>query len=305
MTSEPSRPSDLDRWTEAGIITADQADRMRADVTRPTTRGPSLVMEAFGYLGGVIVLAGLSLATSQYLRDLDATARTELAVVIALVLAGAGAAARQRPTPALTRLRAVLWAMSAVALFVGLTLAAADPLDLHGYRLVLFAATGTGLAAGLMWWISRRPTQHAVFFVCLLLAAEGTADLVSSRSSSLALAAGVVGAAWTVLALAGIVRPRPLGLCLGAAAIISACLGLVDEPWGPVVSLVALVALVGLAVAVRDLVVLAVVSVGTMVVLPRVVLREMHGELAPGLTLVAVGLLLVAIAVFTARRRRG
>jgi hypothetical protein len=197
----------------------------------------------------------------------------------------------------------VLWAISAIVFFAGLAQAAAGPLDLDGSDVLLFAAVGTGLLAALMWWISGRPTQHAVFFVCVVLIAVGVASRASFHLSEVMLTIGAVGAGWCLLALVGVVPPRRLGLALGASVIIIACLGLVDEAYGPAVSVVALVALVAVAVAIRDLVVLAVASVGTMIVLPRVVLREVSGQLAPGLTLVGVGLLLVAIAVLTARRR--
>jgi len=58
------------------------------------------------------------------------------------------------------------------------------------------------------------------------------------------------------------------------------------------------------AVLMRDLVVLAVASVGTVLVLPTVVTRYFPGTVSAALALLAAGLLLVAAAVLAAWRPR-
>jgi uncharacterized membrane protein len=55
----------------------------------------------------------------------------------------------------------------------------------------------------------------------------------------------------------------------------------------------------------RDLVLLAVATLGALAILPIVVVRFFPGVLAAGMVLLAVGLLLVGAAVAISRRRGG
>ena len=86
-------------------------------------------------------------------------------------------------------------------------------------------------------------------------------------------------------------------------AVVVGSVWIENERWGTVIALVSVAGLVAYAVLVRDLVLLAVASLGTLVVLPELVVRYFPGVLSAALTLMVVGLLLVVTAVLTARRR--
>jgi hypothetical protein len=74
---------------------------------------------------------------------------------------------------------------------------------------------------------------------------------------------------------------------------------------GMVLALCTVVAVVVLAVVVRDLLLLAVGALGALNVLPVVVNEWFPGELAAPLVLLVVGALLVTAAVYTAKRGKG
>jgi hypothetical protein len=73
----------LDRWVVAGLITTEQAERIRSQEfgvpARPAAsslgapaavRGTSLMTEALGYLGGVLVVIAAGLLTARMWPDL-------------------------------------------------------------------------------------------------------------------------------------------------------------------------------------------------------------------------------------------
>jgi hypothetical protein len=75
--------------------------------------------------------------------------------------------------------------------------------------------------------------------------------------------------------------------------------------WGPLFALGTMIALIVIAVALRELAVLSVSSIGTLIALPPAVDQYLPGGvLSTALALVVAGLALVATGVYTARRRR-
>ena len=156
----------LDRWVAADIITGEQAARIRAD--EPTQVEParlprtgSLVTEAMGYLGGVIVMVGLGLVVGLFWSDLSTVARVGLSAAVASALLIAGVVLTNRLGGAGGRLRSVLWAASSVAYFSSLALLAADRFGWYGDRLLVFAASGAGLVSAALWLAHRRLLQQA------------------------------------------------------------------------------------------------------------------------------------------------
>ena len=78
---------------------------------------------------------------------------------------------------------------------------------------------------------------------------------------------------------------------------------MIGERWGPVLALGTVVTLVLTAVARKDLLLLGVGSIGTLIVLPITVQTYFQGVLPAAISLVVAGLALVAVGVYTARRR--
>jgi hypothetical protein len=299
-------PAMLERWVASGVITAEQADLIRADTAgrQPEPRGTSLVTEAMGYLGGVIILVALGLVTGQIWRDLPTGARLWLVGGVTVLLVAAGAGLGRRFGAPATRLRAVLWLAGTVALAGFLALMGDEAFGWRDDMVALVTATGCAVASAVLWWAHRHPLQHLAVLASLL-ATAGTATVLLPESDDVLPGLAIWGVAigWSVLAWGGILAPRRAGIVLGAATGIIAAVSVAMETWGVVLALLTVAVLVAAAVAMRDLVLLAVASVGTLIVLPVVVDQFFPGVLPAAIALLGVGLLLVAVAVATARRR--
>jgi uncharacterized membrane protein len=80
----------VDRWVAQQIITAEQAERIRADLAASDTRAArpiSLVAEGLGYLGGVIVLVGLLLVLGLTWETLAAGGKVAVAAGVTVAFA--------------------------------------------------------------------------------------------------------------------------------------------------------------------------------------------------------------------------
>jgi hypothetical protein len=303
----------VDRWVANGIITAEQADKIRADLAASgagapagPTRPVSLVAEGLGYLGGVIVVVGLLLVLSLSWETLSAEGRVGICAAVTAALAAAGfavPAARLGSTGA--RLRGVLWLSGAVALAATLGLVADELLDWRKEEaIVALASGGAAVASAAAWLVSRHVLQQVGTVAALLFLAYSGTWLATDSAIWSGLAVWGVGVVWFVLALPGIL-PRRSGAVLGAlSATIGGWFLFEEQHWATLFSLGTAVALVAIAVLRRELAVLGIGSVGTLIALPFAVEEYFPGVLPAALSLVFGGLALVVIAILTARRRR-
>jgi len=303
----------IDRWVETGIISAEQATRIRADVAAHKPRHTSLVSEALGYLGGIIVLVGLGLALGFSWDRLDTAGRLGVAAATTLALLAAGLPipiARLGATG--TRLRGVLWAAGTIGAAATLGLYGDEVLNWDSSQVALLWSGGAFVVAALSWVFNRHTLQRLATIAFLLIAAFWATDVVtqsldvgSATQRFLPdLAVWVVGVVWLVLALLSVIR-RADGVVLGALGTTIGGVMMLEFYWGPLFALGTVIALVVAAVALRELAVLAIASVGTLIALPIAVNRYLPGEaLWTALAVVGAGLALVATGVFTARRNR-
>jgi hypothetical protein len=168
---------------------------------------------------------------------------------------------------------------------------------------VTFAALGTALYSAVLWWAHRHLLQHVVVFVALLAGVAAGVSLLPGARALPGLAVWGIGVAWLALAWGGLIPGRQVGTLLGAVGMVVGAITMVDEGWGVVLALATVTALVGLALIFRDLYLLGVGAVGTLMVLPPIMGRYFPGAMAPALALLGVGVLLVVAAVVTTRRR--
>jgi hypothetical protein len=301
----------LQHWVDAGFISGEQERRIRADLSAPpapavpaTPRGPSLVVEAVGYLGGVIVVVALGLITGQFWPSLPTSARLALAGGVTAVLLAAGWAVPGGSGGPGRRLRAVLWLASCLGFAAFLALAAGDAFGWDESAVATVAAGGTAVLAAGLWFLHRHPVQQVVVAGSLMVTAGAATTFLPDGDFLPGVAVWGVAVIWLVLAWGQIVRPRRVGMILGGAVAAFSAASFAGEGWGSVLALATVAGLVAAAVLIRDLVLLGVTAVGALIVLPIVMARFFPGVLAAALVLLTVGLLLVAAAVVTARRRR-
>jgi hypothetical protein len=316
METRPTVPEDLgaliDRWVAEGVVTAEQADLMRADAgrvvlgrggVRVSEHRAGLAGEALGYLGGIIIVVALGLVTGTLWHDLSTGARLALAGGSAALLLLAGHLVPDRRGAPGARLRSVLWLASSAGMAAFLGLAGTEAFGWSGEAVAAVIGLGTALYSAVLWRSHRYPLQQAAVLFPLLVGVAGAAALLPDAGVLFGLAAWSVATAWLALAWGGLIPDREVGMVLGAVGAVGSSLILLEQGWGVALALTFLAALVLLAVAARDLVLLAVGSVGTLFLLPQTMARYFPGALAPALALLVVGVVLVATAVLTTRRR--
>ena len=188
----------LDEWVGAGLITPEQADRIRAHeearqdrrsrlAVAPAPGAPpaqSLVVEALGYLGGVIMMVGGGILVGLYWEDIATVLQLLIVGVTTLVLVGAGWAVPDRLGDAAVRLRSVLWALAVAGTAAFLTIWSNDVLDRYDEDALIVIFPGTAVVAGVLWWLRRTWLQQVALLVPLLLAASAVAMELAGEDSA-------------------------------------------------------------------------------------------------------------------------
>jgi hypothetical protein len=327
----------VDRWVERGIITAEQADLIRADLTaeplppaEATTaataatggaatattgataggaatapsRANSLMVEAMAYVGGVIVVTALLLLTGRIWADLNTVGKVALTGGVTTLLVGAGFAVPQANGGVATRLRAVLWFLG-VAMLTGLLgVVVVDVIGWSPHVSTVFATGGAALGGIALWRRHRTLFQHIAVLVTLFATVIGATSLLPDAQAAPGVAVWGYGAVWALLAWGGLIPPRRAGIMFGAAVTVIGAAWMAPHDLGTLLSVATVALLVLAAVAMRDLLLLAIASVGTLIVLPIVIDHYVQGTLPVAAALLVVGAGLIVVAVGTARRRQ-
>ncbi len=159
----------LSRWSGAGLMTEEQAVKIRAFERSlvPGSGSPhertrvQAIAEALGYLGGLLGLTGAVVLTARFWDDFGDAVRLGIPAATTLAFVLAGFFAKQERGATWLRLRSFLWTLAVVA--VGLTAwvfvdVAFDVDDLRRHWMAVGLATG--VLSGLLWWGRERPLQQ-------------------------------------------------------------------------------------------------------------------------------------------------
>lgn len=318
-------------WQRDHLITDEQATMLREDVERvehlsptPTIRPgrvAGLVVEALGYLGGVIIIVAVGLVVGRFWDGIPDWVRLLGAATITGLLVLAAMLAPAERTSAGERLRSVLLTVATIT--AGGT-AAIFAYGSLGWREepVAIAATSTAVVfSAVAWHYNRYILQHIAFFVsvCATVALDLVmipepprlewSDMVYYAPPATEALPGLgvwcVGVVWLLLAWGGVVKPRTIGFLLGAVAMVFGAAATGPQTWGLWLGVATVVAVIALAVYLHDFVLLIIGALGTLQVLPQLVTELFPGVLAAAGVLLLVGLALIAAAVVIARTRFG
>lgn len=299
-------PGHLETWTEAGLITADQADEIRGFEGRSGGHDVPRWVEPVAYLGATLVGLALVLFGVQVWDLLDTWSRVALAGVVTLVLLAAGLALVGSQAAPVRRAAsfALLLTVAGVAATAALVLLEAVDLG-EDVALVLTAAC-TAAAALALYLLAQTTLQQiglAAGVVFLAVAVGSSIDVSEPWMISLTLFS--VGAMWLLLTWRGLLRPASTGWVLGGLLALTIGFGDVDEQalWS------ALGVAVGLALvylsAVVDLRLLMVIGVlGLVVWIPLTVTSLFEGSVAVPAAILATGVVTLAVVVAAVRHDR-
>lgn len=317
----------LERWQRAELLDADRAaaiaaferDRVgdhatagghaRAAGTEVAGGRRTRTAEAIGYVGAALAVGAVALILADLWRELAPVGRVTLAALVALVTGAASAALLRAEVPALQRLGSVLSAATVAAAAWTAGVLAADVLDVAGRQVATVVAVTAAVVALPAYLLRRRPLPQVVLLLSVVAAVEAVV-LRSALSPDVfwsGLVAAAIAGAWVLLGVGGWLAPRDTATTAGGAI---ALLALQVGSFGDLrtAALVLAVVLAGGAVAAAvasgRTAHLAVGSLGLFVLLPQLVIDLFGDAIGAPATLLAVGLLLVLLAVGLGRVKR-
>lgn len=213
------------RLVSEGTLTAEQGEAVVAALAgsgSASSRG--WLVEAAGYVGGALLLAGSALLVGASWDELGRPGRfvvlvvaTVTLVAAALIAGGGLTALRAAGGSPRRRIASVLLALASGTAALAAGVAVADHGGLVG------SAVGLGLAVLAYVLVPSLPVLVAAAVLSVATAGAFVDDVLGTGPLRFGLALIVVGAVWTGLGLAGVVRHREGALVLGAGiALIGA-----------------------------------------------------------------------------------
>jgi len=170
----------------------------------------------------------------------------------------------------------------------------------------LAAATASLYAYGL--WLRRRAAvQHVVLFASLAVAVGSGIDWLGDDLESWASGAGIwlLAAVWAALALLGRLAPALAAEVAAAVGLLFGAVLTMDTADGTVLALATVAVLLAGGVVLRKLWLLGVGAVGVLLVVPQSAARYLPDTVAAPLTVLALGVVLLVVAIRLARGAAG
>lgn len=302
----------LDRWTDAGLMGADQAEAIRAfevsaaiPVESPAGRVP-IVAEVIGYAGAALACAGAAAATAQVWDDMAWWARVSVLGGTSAALIAAGWLLRRSREAAFQRLRSVLWFVSLGFLAASLGVLWADRLDDHTQLGALVVGATVTLVAYVLWRQLPAAPQQIALLAGSTTTVVGGILAIPGDASVLWYALGVwaVGSIWALLGRRDALAPPWLALAAGITmALIAPTIAIDEHGWVLAPALVMAVACMIGSVPL-DLPPLAIMgAVATFTYVVWAVVRYFGDTLGVPVALGLIGGLLVVVAVAVGRDR--
>jgi hypothetical protein len=315
IVSDRNLHDQLSRWVAAGLIGPEQAARIEAAEAARLDRAPAaaaapalagrapLVVEALGYLGGALAIIAGFITVGQLWPDIPTGAQLAFAATAAVLLAVAGAVVRAGGDPAFGRLRSVLWAMSTACLAAFVGVLAAQVLDIAGVSIAVLTAAVTTAYAAALWWFAPVPLQQLILFAgAAVTVGTGIARLDSDLITwGPGLGVWTLSGLWAVAVHHGYLRPPTAAYLAAAVGLLIGAQLTMEVAAGHVLALATVAALLAAGVALRAVWLLGIGALGVLLVVPTAAVRYLPESVGAPLSILAVGLILLGVALWLAR----
>ncbi|TPW15934.1 MAG: hypothetical protein FD127_447 [Acidimicrobiaceae bacterium] len=305
----------LARAVASGLLTAEAAEAIVANekiylasterAAPPERRGLPAVTEAIGYVGACLVMIGMVVFVGQYWDDLATWSRLTIMLAVTALLLGVGAFLPD-DEPVTWRLRNFVWllAVGALAGFTGVLVV--DALEWTGPGVAISIGCAVTACSLALWQGKDRPAQQLSTFVGALIATGGVMALIDG-DGAIGVSVVSIGAAWLVLGVGHVIRPKYAALPLGSLAMLVGPM-IAAESWpnvAPVIGLAVAISLIAAGAARHEFVMTGAGVLGLFVFLPMT-LGELFGDTvgAPLILLVSGALLLIVMLVVIRAKRR-
>jgi uncharacterized membrane protein len=301
----------LDRWTREGLITSEQARAIQAaeeerERTSFTGSTPA-VIEVIAYAGAICLLSGAYVIASRIWPRFSVIQQLLLLAIGTALLWAGGWWIRADPRPVFQRLATGLWFLSVGG--VGwLAAAVSNHLLKANNSYSLIVGVSTSLYAGALWLTRRTSLQQIGLAGGVAYLCSGVSDL-GGGGETFGIFLWIAGVMWIVVTRANFITPRRTGFVLGALGVLGGSEAVAinffesTEWWGLALGVISSGTLLYLSVAFQEMVLLGFGTAGLFVFLVQVIGEYLADGLGGPLTFLVAGMLLLVIAVVTARLR--
>jgi len=277
----------------------------------PAGRHVSLLTEAVAYVGAILLLAGGGAAVRQQWHHFTSWEQVAVFAGAAAVFLVAGGVVRRVKEAAVQRLVGVLWFASSAGVAVAAALAASNVYGMSGKVTGLTAGVVLTVYSAALWLVRRRALQCVALFAGLVVTICATILTVASHparpapSLAFGLALWGFGLLWAVLGWRRYVEPLWVAASLGVLlALIAPALAVADHGWVYVIAIGTAATAMALSVPLRNTPLLGLGTLATFGYVTAAVVRYFRHSLGIPATLAVTGLLILGIAVISARLMR-
>jgi hypothetical protein len=288
-------------WTRRQGLLSGQATEKK-----PSPRRISRLTEAVGYIGAILILAGGIAAVGQRWHGIPGWGRVAVLAGAAAVFLLAGLVMRGVREPAIQRLTDVVWFLS-VAGAAGATGFAADALGSGAAVTALAVGAGISVCSAALWLARRHALENFALFTGLIVTICSAIFILDATPPSLAFAIALwgFGLVWAALGWQRYLEPVwvsvPSGVLL---SLIVPSIAAGEHGWVYALGIGTAAGAMAASVRLRNTPLLALGSLAMFGYVASVVLQYFHRSLgAPG-ALAITGVLILGLAVATARLMR-
>jgi hypothetical protein len=285
-----------------GLLTTGQA----AEGKRGTRR-ISLLTEAIAYVGAILILAGGIAAVGQQWHSITGWGRVGVLVGAAVLFLLVGMFVRRVHEPAIQRLVDVVWLLSVAGVAGAVGFAAYEVYGNTAAVTALAVGVGITLYSAALWLVRRHALENFALFTGLIVTACGVIFTADSSAPSLVFAVVLwgFGLTWAGFGWRRYVEPLwvtvPSGVLL---ALIAPSLAAGEYGWVYAIGVATAAAAMAASVLLRNTPLLALGTLAMFGYLTSVVVRYFHQSLGVPGALAITGVLILGLAVVTARLMR-
>jgi hypothetical protein len=273
---------------------------------KPSPRRISLLTEAVGYIGAILILTGGIAAVGQRWQSIPGWGRVAVLAGAAAVFLGAGLITRGVREPAIQRLTDVVWFLS-VACAGGAAGFAADRLGSGAAVTALCVGAAISVYSAALWLARRHALENLALFIGLIITICSVIFIVDATPSPLAFALCLwgFGLVWVALGWRRYLGPVwvsvPLGVLL---ALVAPGIAAGEHGWMYALGIGTAAAAMAASVRLRNTPLLALGTLAMFGYVTSTVLQYFHRSLGAPATLAITGVLVLGLAVVTARLMR-
>ncbi|HEX9354667.1 MAG TPA: hypothetical protein VF933_12740 [Streptosporangiaceae bacterium] len=288
-----------------GLLTTSQAAGAEKG-----TRRISLLTEALAYVGVILILAGGAAAIGQRWNSIGGWGHVGVYAGAATFFLLVGIIVRQVREPAIQRLVGVVWFLSVAGVAGAVGFAMHEVYGNTGAVTALAVGVAAALYAAALWLVRRRALQNVALFAGLVITICGTIVTVGGSNGSapslvFALSLWMFGLAWAWLGWRQYVEPLwvtiPSGVVL---ALIAPSLAAGEHGWVYAIAIATAAAAMAASIPLRNTPLLALGTLAMFGYVTSVAVRYFHESLGIPATLAITGVLIIGLAVISARLMR-